>query len=141
MHACKVNHLEMPAFLFEEVHASVICLDLKLQCAFYLLATQAAGANRHTLRNAIDQDAYLLRVRSPGAARLAVRMADIVAINNALAANFTILSHTLSHLLQGYVTTNSRIIPPFPRKRNRIGCKKYACQEKVTFRCKKWADF
>jgi len=81
------------------------CFDLKLQCTFNLLAAQATGANGHALRYAINQDTNLLRVRSPGAAGLAVGVADIVAVNYALAANFTKLSHTLSHLLQGYVAS------------------------------------
>ena len=75
----------------------------RLQRALNLLAAQAAGAHRHALRNAVDQHANLLRVRSPGAARLAVGVADIVAVGHALAADFTKLTHTLSHLLQGYV--------------------------------------
>ena len=81
------------------------CFDLKLQRAFYLLAAQAASANGHALRYAINQDTNLLRVRSPGAAGLAVGVADVVAVNYALTAYFTKLSHTLSHLLQGYVTS------------------------------------
>ena len=90
---------------------------MKLQCAFDLVATQAASANGHALGSAIDENFYLLRVGSPGTASLTVGVADIVAINYALTANLTKLSHTLSHLLQGYVTTNSRIIPPSGRKR------------------------
>lgn len=101
------------------------------QSAFNLVAAQATRANGHTLRYAIDQNMHLLRVRSPGAARLAVRMADVIAINNALAANFTILSHTLSHLLQGYVTTNSRIIPRIGCECKTIRCKNSDCQEKI----------
>ena len=77
----------------------------KLQRAFDLVATQATSANRHALRSTINENSYLLRVRSPGTARLTVGVADIVAINYALTANFTKLSHTLSHLLQGYVTS------------------------------------
>ena len=71
----------------------------RLQSTFDLIAAQAAGAHRHALRHTIDENTNLLRVRSPGAARLAVGMADIVAVNHALAADFTKLSHTLSHLL------------------------------------------
>ena len=96
---------------------------LKLQSALDLVAAQAAGAHGHALRSTIDDDANLLRVRSPGAARLAVGVADVVAINDTLAANLTKLSHTLSHLLQGYVTTNNGIIPPPAAKRKRIACK------------------
>ena len=81
------------------------CFDLKLQCTFNLLAAQATGANGHALRYAINQDTNLLRVRSPGAAGLAVGVADIIAVNYALTAYFTKLSHTLSHLLQGYVAS------------------------------------
>ena len=77
----------------------------KLQRAFDLVATQATSANRHALYGAINENSYLLRVRSPGTASLTVGVADIVAINYALAAYFTKLSHTLSHLLQGYVTS------------------------------------
>ena len=87
------------------------------------LAAQAAGAHRHALRNAVDQHANLLRVRSPGAARLAVGVADVVAVHDTLAANLTKLSHTLSHLLQGYVTTNNGIIPLPRGKRKCITCK------------------
>ena len=96
---------------------------LKLQSALDLVAAQAAGAHGHALRGTFNDHANLLRVRSPGAARLAVGVADVVAINDTLAANLTKLSHTLSHLLQGYVTTNNGIIPPSGRKRNSIGCK------------------
>ena len=78
---------------------------MRLQSALNLVAAQAAGAHGHALRNAIYQHANLLRVRSPGAARLAVGVADVVAVNDALAADLTKLSHTLSHLLQGYVTS------------------------------------
>ena len=77
----------------------------ELQRALDLVAAQAAGAHGHALRGAINRHANLLRVRSPGAARLAVGVADTIAINYALAANLTKLSHTLSHLLQGYVTS------------------------------------
>ena len=92
-------------FFAEEDHASAKCFDLKLQSALDLVAAQAAGAHGHALRGAFNDHANLLRVRSPGAARLAVGVADIVAINYALAAYFTKLSHTLSHLLQGYVAS------------------------------------
>ena len=77
----------------------------KLQSAFDLIATQATSANRHALYGTINENSYLLRVRSPGTASLTVGVADIVAINYALTANLTKLSHTLSHLLQGYVTS------------------------------------
>ena len=78
-------------------------LILKLQSALDLIAAQAAGAHGHALRGAFNDHANLLRVRSPGAARLAVGVADVVAVNDALAADLTKLSHTLSHLLQGYI--------------------------------------
>ena len=106
-----------------------VLLLMKLQCAFDLVATQAASANGHALGSAIDENFYLLRVGSPGAARLAVGVADIVAINYALAANFTKLSHTLSHLLQGYVTQNSMIIASIPSKRKWAVCKSSAIRE------------
>ena len=77
----------------------------KLQGAFNLVATQAARANGHALGSAVHENANLLRVGSPGAARLAVGVANVIAVNYALAANLTKLSHTLSHLLQGYVTS------------------------------------
>ena len=96
---------------------------MKLQSALNLVAAQAASAHGHALRSTINDDANLLRVRSPGAARLAVGVADVVAIHDTLAANLTILSHTLSHLLQGYVTTNNGIIPSPDVKRKRIRCK------------------
>ena len=79
------------------------CFDFELQCTFNLLAAQATGANGHALRYAINQDTNLLRVRSPGAAGLAVGVADVVAVNDAFTADLTKLSHTLSHLLQGYI--------------------------------------
>ena len=96
---------------------------MRLQSALNLVAAQAAGAHGHALRSTIDDDANLLRVRSPGAARLAVGVADVVAIHDTLAANLTKLSHTLSHLLQGYVTTNDRITSSPGSKRKRIRCK------------------
>ena len=77
----------------------------RLQSALYLVAAQTTRANRHALRNAIHENFDLLRVRSPSAARFTVGVADIVAIDYALTANLTKLSHTLSHLLQGYVTS------------------------------------
>ena len=96
---------------------------LKLQSSLDLAAAQAASAHGHALRGAFNDHANLLRVRSPGAARLAVGVADVVAIHDTLAANLTKLSHTLSHLLQGYVTTNNGIIPPSAGKRKGIACK------------------
>ncbi len=77
----------------------------RLQSALNLIAAQATRADGHALGHAIDKHFDLLRVGSPGAARLAVGVADVVTVNYALAANFTKLSHTLSHLLQGYVTS------------------------------------
>ena len=62
------------------------------------IAAQAAGADRHALRGAIHHHAYLLRVRSPSAARLAVGAAHIVAIHNALTANLTKLSEEVDKL-------------------------------------------
>ena len=89
-----------------------------LQSALNLVAAQATRANGHALGSTIHENFNLLRVGSPSTARLTVGVADIVAINYALTANLTKLSHTLSHLLQGYVTTNSEIIPPSHSKRN-----------------------
>ena len=80
-----------------------ITLFIGLQSALNLVAAQTARADGHALGNAVHENFNLLRVRSPGAARLAVGMAHVVSVNDALAANLTKLSHTLSHLLQGYV--------------------------------------
>ena len=110
--------------------AGVFSGRAELQRALDLVAAQAAGAHGHALRGAINRHANLLRVRSPGAARLAVGVADVVAVYDALAANLTILSHTLSHLLQGYVTTNNGIIPPSGPKRKSVGCKTSEIQSK-----------
>ena len=77
----------------------------RLQSALNLVAAQATGAHGHALGSAIHENFNLLRVGSPSTARLTVGVADIVAINYALTANLTKLSHTLSHLLQGYVTS------------------------------------
>ena len=109
--------------LFAGVFAFQPNVILKLQSALNLVAAQAAGAHGHALRGTFNDHANLLRVRSPGAARLAVGVADVVAVHDTLAANLTKLSHTLSHLLQGYVTTNNGIIPPPGSKRKRIRCK------------------
>ena len=67
----------------------------RLQSTFDLIAAQTARANGHALRNAVDENFDLLRVRSPGAARLAVGVAHVVSVNDALAANLTKLSHSL----------------------------------------------
>ena len=94
------KHADLPFRLIRMFYMEI------LQRAFDLVATQATSANRHALRDTINENFYLLRVGSPGTAGLTVGVADIVAINYALTANFTKLSHTLSHLLQGYVTSN-----------------------------------
>ena len=53
----------------------------RLQSTFDLIAAQTARANGHALRNAVDENFDLLRVRSPGAARLAVGVAHVVSVN------------------------------------------------------------
>ena len=78
---------------------------MKLQSALNLVAAQAASAHGHGLGSTIHENFNLLRVGSPGTASLAVGMAHAVSVNDTLAANLTKLSHTLSHLLQGYVTS------------------------------------
>lgn len=65
--------------LFAGVFAFQLRTVLKLQSALNLVAAQAASAHGHALRSTIDDNANLLRVRSPGAARLAVGVADVVA--------------------------------------------------------------
>ena len=85
--------------------------------AFHFTTAKATGADVHTHRRSVDVHTHSLRVRSPRTASFMVGMAHGVTGNDALMADLTKLSHTLSHLLQGYVTTNSRIIPPSGEKR------------------------
>ena len=92
-----------------------------LQSALDLVAAQATRAHGHALGSAIHENFDLLRVRSPSAARLAVGVAHVVAVNDALAANLTKLSHTLSHLLQGYVTSKHMNYSTLSLK-TQVGC-------------------
>ena len=64
-----------------------------LQGAFHRIAAQAAGATERSRRRAVDHHADALRVGRPGAARLAVGVADVVAVLHTLAADLTKLSH------------------------------------------------
>ena len=74
------------------------CQYAGLQSALDLAAAQAAGANVHVTNSAVNGHADTLGVRQPNAIALAVGVADVVAAQSALLANFTNLTHG-SHLL------------------------------------------
>ena len=56
-------------------------------------AAQAAGADVHTLRSAVDHNADILNIGSPDAVGLTVGVADVMTVQRTLAANFAILTH------------------------------------------------
>ena len=70
--------------------------------AHHVAATQAAGADVHTLRRAVDHNADILNIGSPDAVGLTVGVADVVTVQRALAANFAILTHGKSTSLLEY---------------------------------------
>ena len=74
------------------------CQYAGLQSALDLAAAQATGADVHVTNGTVDGHADTLRVRQPNAVALAVGVADVVAAQSALLANFTNLTHG-SHLL------------------------------------------
>ena len=78
---------------------SGIFLGLR-QSALDLAAAKAAGANVHALGGAVDHHADALHIGRPGTMALAVGVADVVAVQRALLANLTKLSHEI-HLLIG----------------------------------------
>ena len=80
-----------------------------LDSALHLAAAQAAGAYGHAGSSAVHQNTNLLGVRSPGAARLAIGVANIVAVNDALVADFTEFAH-YTHLLQEYIASKHNVL-------------------------------
>ena len=80
-----------------------------LDSALHLAAAQAAGAYGHAGSSTVHQYANLLGVRSPGAARLAIGVANIVAVNDALVADFTEFAH-YTHLLQEYIASKHNVL-------------------------------
>ena len=64
-----------------------------LQSALNLAAAQATSADVHVTNGAANGHANTLSVRQPNAVALAVGVADIVAADRALLADFTNLSH------------------------------------------------
>ena len=78
-------------------------------CALHLAAAQAAGAHGHAGSITVHQYANLLGVRSPSAARLAIGVANIVAVNDALVADFTEFAH-YTHLLQEYIASKHIVL-------------------------------
>ena len=80
-----------------------------LDSAFHLAAAQAAGAYGHAGSSTVHQNTNLLGVRSPGATRLAIGVANIVAVNDALVADFTEFAH-YTHLLQEYIASKHNVL-------------------------------
>ena len=79
------------------------------QSALHIAATQATGAHVHPLRRTIDHHTNALHIGRPGAMALAVGVADVVAVQRALLANLTKLSHEI-HLLIGVTHIKAYLI-------------------------------
>ncbi len=75
----------------------------------HLAAAQTAGAYGHASRTSVHENTNLLGVRSPGAASLAIGMADVIAVYDALMADFTEFAH-LSHLLQEFGASKHSVL-------------------------------
>ena len=60
-------------------------------------AAQAAGADVHTLRSAVDHNADILNIGSPDAVGLTVGVADVVAARLTFTANIAYSGH-IKHL-------------------------------------------
>ena len=63
------------------------------QSALHIAAAEAAGANIHPPGSSVHHNANALHIGSPDTMALAVGMADVVAVQRALFANLTILTH------------------------------------------------
>lgn len=81
----------------------------------HLAAAQAAGAYGHAGRSSVHKNTNLLGVRSPGAASLAIGMADVISVYDALMADFTEFAH-LSHLLQEFGASKHSVLYQTPHQ-------------------------
>ena len=77
--------------------------------SFDFAAAKAPGANGHANGVTVLHYVHILGVGSPSTAGLTVGVADVVAMNDALAAYFTIFTHNL-HLPYGVDSSTQQMV-------------------------------